>query len=276
MIYTQLSNGFGNNMFQYVAAKVMAHYHKTDVLALPPFASYYGIAPLKSLGVNFVSNQDYSGAKPVDDSTYIRSFNAKYNNTDLILKGYFEDHRYYSKMRGKIKTWFSPVERRNDNDLVLHFRAGDRLSYKNEFYDKPKVQDYLSAIEQFDFDRLHIVTDMPKWDRLTVEEFKKMKFHVSVQSDKSVTPEESVEYFNSFVDGFKKFNPIVEKRDVHEDFNFIRSFRNIMFQHGTLSWWAAFLSDADKVGVYGPWRPWKGKSNKNLSQVGFEGWFKWQ
>ena len=61
-----------------------------------------------------------------------------------------------------------------------------------------------------------------------------------------------------------------------EDFTFIRGFKNILFQHGTLSWWAAILSEADKVGVYGPWRPWKGDSNKNLSNVNIEGWFKWE
>ena len=61
-----------------------------------------------------------------------------------------------------------------------------------------------------------------------------------------------------------------------KDFNFIRTFDNILFEHGTLGWWAAFLSDASKVGVYGPWRAWKGKSNKNLSQVSLEGWFQWK
>ena len=87
---------------------------------------------------------------------------------------------------------------------------------------------------------------------------------------------DSVDYFNSFVEKFSKFDPIYEKRDVHEDFNFIRSFNNILFEHGTLSWWAAFLSDARKVGVYGPWRSWKGKSNKNLSNVQLDNWFKWE
>jgi len=72
------------------------------------------------------------------------------------------------------------------------------------------------------------------------------------------------------------FNPIVEKRSVGEDFNFIRTFDNILFEHGTMSWWAAFLSSAGKVGVYGPWRQWKGASNKNLSSVPLDNWFKWK
>ena len=54
-----------------------------------------------------------------------------------------------------------------------------------------------------------------------------------------------------------------------------RELKNILFQHGTLSWWAAFLGNPNKVGVYGPWRPWKGQSNKNLGNTPIEGWFQW-
>ena len=103
-----------------------------------------------------------------------------------------------------------------------------------------------------------------------------MKFHLNTPAHERVPVEETVKYFNAFVEGFAQFNPIVEKRSIVEDFNFIRKFKNILFEHGTLSWWAAFLSDAEKVGVYGPWRPWKKDTNKNLSQIPLDTWFKWE
>ena len=103
-----------------------------------------------------------------------------------------------------------------------------------------------------------------------------MKFHLDVAPDKRVPIEESVRFFNSFVEGLEEYSPIIEKRSIVEDFNFIRSFDNILFEHGTLSWWAAALSDATTIGVYGPWRPWKGKTNKNLSNIPLDGWFKWE
>ena len=103
-----------------------------------------------------------------------------------------------------------------------------------------------------------------------------MNFHVDVPHADRVSLQKSIDYFNSFVDGLDKFSPIVEKRSISEDFNFIRSFNNILFEHGTLGWWASVLSDAQKIGVYGPWRPWKGVSNKNLSNINIEGWFKWK
>ena len=51
---------------------------------------------------------------------------------------------------------------------------------------------------------------------------------------------------------------------------------NFYFVSQSRSGWAAVLSDAKKVGVYGPWRPWKGQKNKNLSNIPLEGWFKWE
>ena len=103
-----------------------------------------------------------------------------------------------------------------------------------------------------------------------------MNFHVDVEPSRRVDISLSTSYFNSLVEGFSKYSPVVKKRSIVEDFNHIRSFGNILFQHGTMGWWAAVLSDADKVGVYGPWRPWKGKSNKNLSDINLKGWFKWE
>ena len=110
---------------------------------------------------------------------------------------------------------------------------------------------------------------------ITVEDLENMKFHVNVPPAVRVTPQQSVDYFNSIVEGLSQFEPIHSKNSVAEDFTLIRGFDNILFQHGTLAWWAAVLSNATKVGVYGPWRPWKGSSNKNLSDINLEGWFKW-
>ena len=103
-----------------------------------------------------------------------------------------------------------------------------------------------------------------------------MRFHRQVPESESVSINKSVDYFNSFVDGLSAYNPQVSHRSVGEDFQFIRTFDNILFQHGTLGWWAAVLSEASSVGVYGPWRPWKGTSNKNLSDIPIDTWFKWE
>ena len=206
----------------------------------------------------------------------IKTFDKSLNHDHIHLSGYFEDYMFYFNNIEKIKSWFPPVEQREDNDLVLHLRTGDRLFMKNEFYSKPRVENYLRAVDKFDFEGLHVVTDMPKWGAVTAADLQNMKFHVNTPPHERVPVEDSVKYFNELVEGLAQFNPIVEQRSVGEDFNFIRKFKNILFEHGTLSWWAAVLSEAQKVGVYGPWRAWKGVTNKNLSQIPLSGWFKWE
>lgn len=276
MVIVHLTNGFGNNLFQYIAARLLAEFHKKDLIVVPPSKDYYAIKELEKVGVDFSKKQKTGNFVNVSEQNYRSAFSPEYSNFDFVLFGYFEDYTFFHKEVDLIKSWFPKIEKRKDNELVIHFRAGDRLFYKNEFDYKPKVESYINAIEKFDFSNLHIVTDMIEWDHLTKEKLEKMKFHVDVSPSARVPAQMSIDYFNSFVDGLAKYDPIVEKRTISEDFNFIRSFDNIMFQHGTLGWWASVLSEANKVGVYGPWRPWKGDSNKNLSSIGLEGWFKWR
>ncbi len=277
MILVNLTNGFGNNLFQYNAAKLLAEFHNTTISAIPPTENYYAKPDLEKLGLNFVkASKNYSSLVLVNEGNYSSLFNDRYGDFNFLVRGYYEDYTFFEKDIQRIKDWYPKAKKRNDKDLVIHFRAGDRLFYKNEFDSKPSVNSYIQAINKFDFERLHIVTDMPSWSHITRDSLAKMSFHYKVPEKDRVDPQRSVDYFNSFIDGFAKYSPIVKKRSIIDDFNFIRTFDNILFQHGTMGWWAAALSNASKVGVYGPWRPWKGTSNKNLSKVPFKGWFQWQ
>jgi len=276
MIIVRLTNGFGNNLFQYIAARLLSEFHNHELTVIPPSSDYYAIQDLKNVGVDFKETSFRGDVIIINEDNYQKAFDKSLKHYNFIVQGYFEDHTFFNQKINLIKSWFPKIQKRKDDDLVIHFRAGDRLFYKNEFDYKPRVERYLKAIEKFNFSSLHIVTDMLEWDYLTEEKLQKMSFHVDVPHKDRVPLKESIDYFNSFVEKFEKFNPIVEKRAVSEDFNFIRSFNNILFEHGTLGWWASVLSDAEKVGVYGPWRPWKGASNKNLSNVNINGWFKWE
>ena len=275
MVVVNLTNGFGNNLFQYNAARLLANYHHDDIFAIPPSKDYYAISGLKHLGVDFSRKPFSGGTISIGDNNFKSALTPDLSGNNFLLNGYFEDYTIFYDQMPKIKTWFPIAKKRGNSDLVIHFRAGDRLFYKNEFDTRPTVESYLKAIDKFDFENMHIVSDMPNWDYVTCDELKNMEFHYSVPSNQRVEIQRSSDYFNSFIDGFKKYNPVFEKRTTVEDFQFMRTFENILFQHGTLGWWAAALSDASRVGVYGPWRPWKGAMNKNLSQVKFDGWFQW-
>jgi hypothetical protein len=277
MVVVRLTNGFGNNIFQYVAARLLAEFHNQEVIVICPWEDYYAKGDLQELGIACQSREPtLSQVVYVDDNNYSQQFDKKNNKANFIVRGYFEDYKYYINNLKEIKGWFPILEERGGKDLVIHLRTGDRLLYKSTFEYKLPVEKYLKAVEQFDFNNLHIVTDMPVWDYITAEELDKLIFHVAVPANNRIDSHKAVEYFNSLVEGFSKYNPVIKKQTIVEDFNFIRTFNNILFENGTLGWWAAILSNADRVGVYGPWRPWKGKSNKNLSQVDLESWFKWE
>jgi len=165
-------------------------------------------------------------------------------------------------------------------------RLGDRLFYKASYQPGMKVspEQYCKAIQSFKFDRLHIVTDMKFWGKLSKKILSGLCFHVGGVGGKDILCKNgsidnygiAVDYYNSIFEMLNEFSPIVRYGcKVYEDFNRIRSFDNILFQHGTLSWWAAFISYASRVGVYGPFRPAKGKRNPNLSKVSFSNWFQW-
>ena len=275
-VTVQLTNGFGNNLFQYVAARQLSEFLGSELFVLPFSSDYYAIPDLARLGISCTKNIKARDLIRISDYNYPRSFDNSLRGKDLFLSGYFENYKYYYHNLDKIKSWFPSVKKRNDNDLVLHMRTGDRLFFKNEFHTKPRIQNYLSAIENFNFENLHVVTDMPMWSTVTEDELKMMKFHHNVPTNERVPIKESVTYINEIIKGLERYNPRIQKRTIAEDFNFIRSFNNILFEHGTLSWWASVLSQASKVGVYGPWRPWKGDSNKNLSNIPLDGWFKWK
>jgi len=274
MIYVQLTNGFGNNLFQANAGKILAEYNNDGLLLIEPFSGYYARKSLEKIGFLFCDKLPRL-TQSISDKDYASSFSIDTKNHNVLLTGYFEDYRYFLNNREKIKQWYHHTELKT-RTLAIHLRTGDRLFMKNEFYSKPTAAAYKEAIEKFDFDEVHVITDFPVWKQITPEELSSFKFHTKVSDNQRVPLIESVEYFNSLQQTISEYSPKFKKRDVLEDFNFIRSCDNILFEHGTLSWWAAFLSDAKKVGVYGPWRPWKGTTNKNLSQIPLDGWFKWK
>ena len=282
MIYVKLTNGFGNNLFQYIAGRLLAEHHKKELVLIPPFKDYYGLNEIIKLGLKFdaIENKiDLSSYELITGKNYLLAYINNHNQTDLVLEGYFEDYTYYYDHFKKIKTWFPFSAKRENNDLVVHIRMGDRLFYQST-YDSNcipivKPKSYLNAIKQFEFERLFIITDMPFWKKVSVDELIKVKYHITLDYKQSIDPRISVSYFNSLVDTLQIYDPIVRQQSVSDDFSFMRSFNNILFQHSTTAWWAAVLSDANNIGVYGPWRSNK-NNNKNLSNIPLKEWFQWE
>ena len=67
MIYVRLTNGFGNNLFQYSAARILAEFHNTKVVAIPPTKDYYAI---KSLNWNLKKNSLIAFKEIIKDNNW--------------------------------------------------------------------------------------------------------------------------------------------------------------------------------------------------------------
>ncbi len=267
------SNGAGNNIFQYVFARLMAKAQKAAFThpALPVLGVDSIPLPFnKSLPVSKIQG---SSKRPIDYHSLLRPRDYL---TNYDLKIYPEDFTLYNNRIHEIMSWFPAMPVTNSRDLVFHLRLGDRLIMKSTYKDENFVpfSEFNEGLSNFgEFDRLHIVTDMPVWQQLTAEDIRKMKFHRTVKPKDQIVPERAADYFNELYAGFMNYHPIVRAgNSVQDDFNYMRSFEKIMFQHGTLAWWAAALSGSQDVAVYGRWR---GGKNINLGWTDFPGWRQW-
>lgn len=284
VVSVDFSNGFGNNLFQYIYARLIADTHGSKLsVSLKDKNTKNEFA---KLGIRLKQYACPGAIKISDKKASLKFIEKRFNASNFKLHGYFENYNLYENHFDKIKTWFPKIDKINDSDLVFHLRLGDRLFYHETHNPNFRIDasKYLNAIKQFNFDKLHIVTDMQDWKRLSQEDLEQMKFHRGGRGGKDIIGSSigidsikvALEYFNSIYDALCQFDPIVRcNHSVAEDFSYIRSFDKILFQHGTMGWWASMLSEASRVSVYEHWRPQKGKKNKNLSQVNLSTWNHW-
>ena len=265
------TNGVGNNMFQYIYARLVAEAQGKELCnpALPAL----GIAESK-VPLNIKCTRiEGSSKKPFD---YHSLLHWKHHG-DLDLKVYPEDFTLYMEKLPLIKSWFAlPGDWGiGSNDLVMHLRLGDRLIMKSTYAEDNYVapEEFVEAIESFNFDRLHIVSDMPVWRKISAEEVKGMMFHRKVKEGDLADSEVSATYFNALYDALSKYDPIVRAGNfVEDDFRYMMAANKLMLQHGTLAWWAGVLGEAEEVAVYGRWR---GKKKGNLGWTDLPGWRQW-
>jgi len=286
--------GFGNNLFQYVFARLLAE--KNNFILLSPDIPELGISKTESTtisrgnyGEKLASPEKSLGMRKVtiNDRNAYAFFNEKLMPAHYIISGYFEDYRFYKNHLEKIRSWFPQVEKTNSEDVILHMRLQNRLIQKGHHKHHITPQAFIDGLSNFNYKKIHIITDSKKWEHYDEKDILELRKQVSQgpgSHSEWVDIDRSLYYMNSLVGAFAKYNPIVHcagdtipksgalADNFMKDFNFIRSFNNIMIFNSTFSWWAALLSDAENVGTYGPW---KANKTKNLGQTTFPGWFSW-
>jgi hypothetical protein len=201
---------------------------------------------------------------------------------------FLQDYNLYRDHLDSIKSWecFDPVDCVNENDLVIHLRAGNRFLAKNANHTST-AEELGKAIESIEFDKLHVVTNLSKYDEWTLEDINDAINRLKTKGGDGesakkyreeypfLNPEDALKYTNSFIDLFKKYDTIWTSSLLKDDFNYLRKFRKILFPRSTFSWWAAVTGVANEVYVYGPWAPHKSKTDGWLGETNYEGWKSW-
>ena len=271
------SNGFGNNMFQYAFGRLLARHHKMRLNH--PAIPQLGIKAKKNLLNKSIYTKTIGHSRKKPDTQYHKYFKKFNTPRNICTYGFFEDYTLYYKYLSRIKGWFPTVEVTNTDDLVVHIRLNNRLVQEKSLMSQIPVSEYKKAFANFKFNKLYIVTDSKEWryiDKRDVKILRKRRTRFGKKSVVFARTEDTIRYMNELVDGMKEFDPIVmHSSNFIKDFNKIRSFDKIIIHNSTFSWWAATLSNATQIGVYRPWKPAKGKRNKNLGKTNFPGWFSW-
>lgn len=143
----------------------------------------------------------------------IESLIKEYPNCKFINQSYFSKYDYIKPYKNMVKEYYKPLikDKKNNNDIVLMLR-NSRIDGSFVLPDEY----YLNIIERETFDNLYISLD-------------------------------HIERHQSLLNKLQKYNPKIINEKILELFSEITSFNKIIAAQGTFSFWACFLSNAEKI-----------------------------
>lgn len=226
MVKVNYGGRFGNNLCQYILGRIIAE-ELQFALEVPD----RGYDFLKNIaGQRHDKPVEYYGGHILDLNKII---NDKRARKIVFLDGYFQRYEYYKPYRKKIKKWFNfdsyPCRRpTSEKNVVLHIRGGDLWQNKKDRCQHSPVplRYYQKVLQDTEYDEAWIVKepgDDPIVNRLSTMY---PDMHVISQS-------------------------------VISDFLFMHHASTIALSMSTMSWWAAWLSEAKTIHLplYGFWHP---------------------
>ncbi len=225
---------FGNNMFQYALARVIADKFNLDYKTDKNFdeeETHYSGFYNEFLKLDEKHNLDISSFYAIreDNIKNLLSLskeefiNSNFNSKNLRLEGYFQDNILFT---GKdIKKYFkiddSKILKTDDDDLCLSLRLGSDFKC-NDWVINPDI--IIDFLENIFFKQLIIVTDV---------------------------------YDSLILDKFKRFSPIIYNNNSSKpikDFYTLMSFKNLIITNSTFSYWAAVLGRSNTIYALKNWK----------------------
>ncbi len=233
------SGRLGNNLFQYVFARLLAAQSGMHLATPFPYQHFLKTTPCTPGAVHERPRRTIReknvplivAGNQVLDSAALRARRAEtpdhYNLSGILdqplepgrytLIGNFERSDFYNPREAQIKSFFDlePLAK-NQEDLVMNVRMGDFAEWDLLLH----PQWYLSILGQEQFRRLYIVGARPD---------------------------------EPYLKYFAHYDPVVIPADPVGNFHFIRTFDRIVCSNSTYCWWAAFLSEASRIYTSDKW-----------------------
>jgi len=232
MIHLQMNGFIADNLFQYVAARILAEelgyalevthsrmHPRKNVPRLLELLAQFRHAPLSLPGKTFQDPVDYSAHMGQGDfdgyHLELASMIGRQYKRKIMMAGYFQSYELLRPYKSRIRSWFEieSCDQGHDicaDDIVIHVRQGDLVVFG-------------WAIS------LSFYTNL--LDRLT---FRKLFICGYGLSDE--------------VRGtFSRYNPIYVHGEPVDDFRFMKGFNRMIQSNSGFSWWAGFLSQAGEI-----------------------------
>lgn len=230
MVTVDLFGRKGNNIFQYVIARILAEQlHQ-------PFGTQWNHSEfIEHVPWTWHVKENQSNINiNIKEVEVGDALDCDYIDANVHLHGYFQDALYYNQHRNRIKKmWKLPKIQKNTEDLVIHLRLTDYWWHRNNCVINPKW--YLNIIRKEHPRKLYIVVEP----------------HVT-----------NAKYLQAFAD----LKPEIVSGTPKSDFEFLMQFDRIVCSNSTFAWWAAFLSDASKIYLFENWMGEK-RINKALTNM---------
>ena len=211
MIQVKKLGTLGNNMWQYAVARVIAEKYNLKL-------NCYSIPGFPNTEQVVDGNKYYYPVVRIEGHTFDINFLAK---SRVKMEGYVQRYEYIREHKQKVKEWFqlnieSPMEV-HSTDFVVSIRRGWN-GYPTDLC--PSKEYFQEVFSNLEYDRIILCTDSfddPFFDFMN---------------------DMGVEVIKA------QFSPL-------EQFALIKSANKILLTASTYCWWAAYLSNAEKI--YYPW-----------------------
>jgi hypothetical protein len=211
----------GNQIFQYVSARIFSEKNKLNLL------TNLDCEILKTTDHKVFDEESEKNFTIVNNSFFVDDNMIPHNKkTRYVFDDFFQNCVYINNNKELVHTFFDlqPVKK-NEDDIVLSIRLDDKVHSNDlenpETWDNAEIihPDYYKKIlESETFNKVYIVVDNIKFD-----------------------------WEKKYMSNFNSYNPIIISGTPKEDFDFIRSFNKIVTSVSTYSYWAAYLSNAEKI-----------------------------